>query len=205
MTIDPFGACRIPEGAMGEIAGWIAPIATMIAAVMTAANLGSRITGWGFVVFSIGSLGWIAVAISSGQNNLLLTNGFLSIVNLVGIWRWLGRRATYDAGARHAVEASTEGNAPSLFQRGGVEGKAVTDSRGEVLGHVVDAMAECRSGRISYVVIREGSEVAIQDRLHAVPWSSLVVDEDAMQLPSGNLADLPMLEADQWPARRPRA
>jgi hypothetical protein len=40
---------------MNDIAAWIAPAATVIAAVMTAANLGARITDWGFVVFTVGS------------------------------------------------------------------------------------------------------------------------------------------------------
>jgi hypothetical protein len=30
------------------MAGWVAPAATMIAAMMTAANLGARVIGWGF-------------------------------------------------------------------------------------------------------------------------------------------------------------
>ena len=47
--------------AMETIATWVAPIATTIAALMTASNLGSRITGWGFVVFTLGSLGWITL------------------------------------------------------------------------------------------------------------------------------------------------
>jgi hypothetical protein len=75
---------------LADAAGWIAPIATMIAAIMTAANLGARITGWGFVVFAIGSIAWTAVGLSSGQTNLVATNAFLTLVNLVGIWRWLG-------------------------------------------------------------------------------------------------------------------
>ena len=41
---------------MESIATWVAPIATTIAALMTASNLGSRITGYGFIVFTIGSL-----------------------------------------------------------------------------------------------------------------------------------------------------
>lgn len=205
MNSDPLGSGKMLETFMGEIAGWVAPIATMIAAVMTAANLGSRITGWGFVVFSIGSVAWVAVALSSDQGNLLLSNCFLTLVNLIGIWRWLGRRATYDAGARRAAEESAEDDAPSLFQLGGMEGRAVADPNGAVLGHVVDAMAECASGRISYIVVREGSELAVKDRLHAIPWSRLIVDEDNIQLPSGNLADLPTFKPDQWPDRRPEA
>src|SRR6202007_1871385 len=87
---------------MIETAGWLAPAATMIAAMMTAANLGARVTGWGFVVFTVGSIGWCAIALSTGQQNLLWTNGFLTLVNGVGIWRWLGRKARYEAGGKSA-------------------------------------------------------------------------------------------------------
>ena len=41
---------------MESIATWVAPIATTIAALMTASNLGSRITGYGFISFTIGSI-----------------------------------------------------------------------------------------------------------------------------------------------------
>ena len=41
---------------MISLVGWLATIATMIAAMMTASNLGARVTGWGFVVFSISSV-----------------------------------------------------------------------------------------------------------------------------------------------------
>jgi sporulation protein YlmC with PRC-barrel domain len=189
---------------MGDVAGWIAPIATMVAAVMTALNLGSRITGWGFVVFAIGSVAWIAVAISTGQNNLLLTNGFLTFVNIVGIWRWLGRRATYDEGARRAEQASARDVAPNLFQLGGMEGRAVTDVQGRVIGHVVDVMAENESGKIAYAVVREGSEIAVHDRLHAVAWRQLSIDGECVMFNgTEDLSALPLLQPDQWPSRLP--
>ena len=86
-------------------AQWIAPGATMIAAMMTAANLGARVTGWGFAIFSVGAIAWVIVALASGQHNLLLSNAFLLIVDLVGVWRWLGRRARYDKGAERAESA----------------------------------------------------------------------------------------------------
>ncbi|WP_366499360.1 hypothetical protein [Sphingopyxis sp.] len=59
--------------------------------MMTASNLGARITGWGFAVFTIGSICWSLVGFWSGQTHLVATNVFLTLVNLVGIWRWLGR------------------------------------------------------------------------------------------------------------------
>ena len=98
-----------------EAAAWIAPIATMIASMMTAANFGSRITGWGFVVFVIGSIAWSAVGLASGQTNLVATNVFLTLVNLIGVWRWLARQARYDDGGQKGARHSGRASVPSLF------------------------------------------------------------------------------------------
>jgi hypothetical protein len=100
---------------MVEVAGWIAPVATMIAAMMTAANLGSRVTGWGFVVFLMGAVAWSIVAIATNQSNLLWSNVFLGLVDVIGIWRWLGRRAALDDGAAKAIAASDRKGVPTLF------------------------------------------------------------------------------------------
>ncbi len=91
---------------MEYIANWVAPIATTIAAVMVAANLGARLTGFGFVAFSIGSVAWIIIGLATGQNNLVWQNGGLLAVNALGIWRWLGLRARYDKGAAAAARAT---------------------------------------------------------------------------------------------------
>lgn len=131
------------------MAGWIAPAATMIAAMMTAANLGARVTGWGFVVFSVGSVAWTTVGLTSGQTNLVLSNAFLTVVNLVGIWRWLGRQATYDKGSSAAADASARHPVPSLYPAGGVIGAKLTGPGGEAVGTVVDAMLGCGDNAIA--------------------------------------------------------
>ena len=56
---------------METILTWIAPVATIIAALMTASNLGAKITGAGFIVFTIGSLSWLALGMI-GNNPALL-------------------------------------------------------------------------------------------------------------------------------------
>ena len=188
---------------MSEIAGWVAPAATMIAAMMTAANLGARITGWGFVVFAVGSVAWIIVAVTSHQSNLLLTNGFLTLVNIVGIWRWLGRRAKYDEGAHVAEEASADAPSSTLFQLGGMEGKPVIDERGETAGHVVDVMAECQTGRISYFVVREGSELSLSETLRVLSWHDVRVTENELRLNLGDLRDATEIKPDAWPVKVP--
>src|SRR4051812_35651207 len=105
------------------LAGWIAPAATMIAAMMTAANLGARVTGWGFVVFTVGAIAWIVTALATGQQNLLVANAFLLVVDVIGIWRWLGRQARYADGADAAAKDSIRDESPTLFALGSLEGR----------------------------------------------------------------------------------
>ncbi len=97
---------------METAANWIAPIATTLAAIMVAANLGSRFTGWGFVVFCVGSVAWIVIGLLTDQPSLLWQNVFLFAVNVVGIWRWLGLRARYEKGAEKAT-----GDTARIFRR----------------------------------------------------------------------------------------
>ena len=84
-------APRIGAG-MNEIISWTATVATIVAASMTASNLGSRVTGYGFAVFLVGSLCWLATGLLTGQPALAWTIVVLTILNIFGIWRWLGRQ-----------------------------------------------------------------------------------------------------------------
>ena len=96
------------EIVLDNAAGLVAPVATTIAAVMVAANLGSRLTGFGFIVFSIGAVALAIVGWSTGQMNLVWQNAVLLVVNLIGVWRWLGLRARYEKGAAAATQASAQ-------------------------------------------------------------------------------------------------
>ncbi|HWI87546.1 MAG TPA: PRC-barrel domain-containing protein [Sphingomonas sp.] len=187
---------------MFEIAGWIAPIATMVAAVMTASNLGARVTGWGFAVFAIGAVNWIIVATGSGQQNLMLSNVFLLLVDIVGMWRWLGRRARYDEGASVAAARSANAPAPTLFALSRIEGMPVRDTAGNVIATAVEAMASRDNGAITYLVVREGGVGGVGERLHALGWNEISVEDDAMicRLDKGVLTGRRTLPAGEWPA-----
>ena len=184
-----------------SLAGWIAPAATMIAAMMTAANLGARLTGWGFVVFAVGAVAWIITAIAGGQQNLLIANSFLLVVDAVGVWRWLGRQARYVDGAQAAEADSVVEASPDLFAVVGLEGRPVLSHDGSQIGTVVDAMATCADGRIGYVIVREGGLVGVGERLHAIDWREVSLDEKGLrtQLDHQSLAALPVVQADHWP------
>jgi hypothetical protein len=187
---------------MEEIAGWIAPAATMIAAMMTAANLGARVTGWGFIVFTVGSIAWSLVAIGTGQQNLLWTNAFLTLVNAVGIWRWLGRQARYDDGGTAATERSAAiANIPTLFAVGAMAGTKLIGRDGEAIGTVVEGMMRCADSSLSYIVVSEGGLGGVGERLHALqPQEVRFADGEARcELSAEALAARPVL-GEAWPA-----
>jgi len=190
---------------MEQAAGWIAPAATMIAAMMTAANLGARVTGWGFVIFTVGSAAWSTVAVTTGQPNLLLTNGFLTLVNFVGIWRWLGRQARYQDGGQAATARSAAACVPTLYAAGSLAGARLIGSEGVAIGIVVEAMLRCSDTGIAYIVVSEGGVGGVGERLHALRPEELHLSEKgvACRLSAGELERRPLIEADAWPAALP--
>jgi hypothetical protein len=199
------GVANSKDKTLNEIAGWVAPAATMLAAMMTAANLGARITGWGFVVFTVGSVCWATVGAATGQTNLLATNLFLTLVNFVGIWRWLGRQRAYEDGGKSARAASRRSAVPSLFTATGIAGMKVADAQGATVGKAVEALIECDSGAIGYVVVATGTIGGLDEKLRAVPRAALGFAGDRLDLRISLEAfeALVPLEAGDWPAAAP--
>lgn len=187
---------------MEDAAGWIAPAATMIAAMMTAANLGARVTGWGFAVFTIGSIAWSIVGVTSGQTNLLATNGFLTLVNLIGVWRWLGRQRAYEDGGKSAAEASRRSAYPTLFTATGIAGMSVTAADDEPIGKAVEALVTCEDGTVSYVVVSSNGIGGIGEVLRAVARADIVFACNGLKLRRSQdwFESLPHLPDGDWPA-----
>jgi len=195
------------ETILEDLAGWIAPIATMVAAMMTAANLGARVTGWGFVVFTIGSIAWSLVGFTSGQTNLVATNVFLTLVNGVGIWRWLGRQRAYEDGGASAKEASRRSASPTLFTATGLGGMPVFESGGDEVGRSVEALIACGSGEVAYVVVASGGLGGIDETLRAVARADFSFGSDriALAITAEAFARLAPLAAGDWPGEIARA
>ena len=68
---------------------WIAAIGTMIAAAMIAADLGRRVTGWGFVLFCAVAVTWIVSGLTGGAMPIAAMNAILLLINLWGVWQFL--------------------------------------------------------------------------------------------------------------------
>ncbi|WP_294391799.1 PRC-barrel domain-containing protein [uncultured Sphingomonas sp.] len=168
---------------------------------MTAANLGPRVTGWGFVVFTIGAIAWVIVGIATNQQNLLISNAFLLLVDVVGVWRWLGRRARYDSGAEAARQESVSAPTADLFALSKLEGMPVRDGADRTIANVVEAMATCDRGSVSYLVVCEGGIGGVGERLHALRWSEVTVCDGYVRtrIDAAELATRTALEPGNWP------
>jgi hypothetical protein len=68
---------------------WIAAIGTMLAAALIAADLGRKVTGWGFVLFCAVSATWIVAGMTSDAVPIAAMNGILLLINAWGVWRFL--------------------------------------------------------------------------------------------------------------------
>jgi hypothetical protein len=72
-----------------ELLRWLGAFFTIVPGLFIAARLPDLFVGWAFVGLSVGSLIWIAVALLSGDTALLAQNIAITMINSVGIYRWL--------------------------------------------------------------------------------------------------------------------
>jgi hypothetical protein len=68
---------------------WIAALGTMFAAGLIAADLGRKVTGWGFVLFCAVSVTWIVSGLTSRAPPIAAMNGLLLLINAWGVWQFL--------------------------------------------------------------------------------------------------------------------
>ena len=191
---------------MGNLASWVAPIATVTtiaAACMTASNLGSRITGYGFVVFTLGSIAWFTLGMLTDQPALVWTNVVMTVLNLFGVWRWLARQATVEDGASTAAETSETMPGETLFAASLLTRAKLIGPRGEEYGAAVDAMLGCASGTPAYIVVAEGGVAGVGETLRRIDWDVAKVADERLvtTLTSAEFKRLEILERDAWPGR----
>ena len=193
---------------MSDLASWIASGATTLAAVMTAANLGTRITGWGFVMFALASLVWAWVGITGDQIGLAVTNGVLLLINLFGAWRWLGRQARHEHGSAVATHRSRKHRAvPTLFSGAALSDARVIGPDGETVGTIVDTMFSSDDHRLNYVVIGHGGLAGVGETLRAVASKHFRFVDDTARctLTAAEVAAIEPIDKSAWPAKAPDA
>ncbi len=91
---------------------WVAAIGTIIAAAMVAADLGRRVTGFGFLLFCVVASLWVYSGLSSPDGMpIAIQNGLLLLVNLYGVWQFLlsrTKKAEIDKADELAEEAKQD-------------------------------------------------------------------------------------------------
>lgn len=82
-------------------------------------------------------------------------------------------------------------------------GDDVRNLEGEHLGELKELMIDVRTGRVAYAVLSFGGILGIGDKLFAIPWEALSVDnEDHAFVLDANkemLEDAPGFDKDDWP------
>ncbi|MGD0359680.1 MAG: PRC-barrel domain-containing protein [Bryobacteraceae bacterium] len=82
-------------------------------------------------------------------------------------------------------------------------GDAVKNSAGEDLGKLDEIMIDIPSGRVAYAVLSFGGILRMGNKLFAVPWNALKVDEDEkcfiLDVDKRTLENAPGFDKNQWP------
>lgn len=80
---------------------------------------------------------------------------------------------------------------------------SVVNSKGENLGKVEDIMIHLDSGRVAYAVLSFGGILGIGDKLFAIPWDMLTLDEDEkhfiLEVDKEKLESAPGFDKENWP------
>jgi len=84
-----------------------------------------------------------------------------------------------------------------------LDGDKVRNASGDDLGSVDDIMIDIPSGRVAYVVLSFGGILGMGNKLFAVPWDALRVDEDEkcfiLNVDKRVLESAPGFDKDNWP------
>jgi sporulation protein YlmC with PRC-barrel domain len=79
----------------------------------------------------------------------------------------------------------------------------VRNRYGDDLGSIKDVMIDLPNGRVAYAVLSFGGFLGIGNKLFAVPWEMLTVDEDrqclVLDIDKKTLENAPGFDKDNWP------
>ncbi len=84
-----------------------------------------------------------------------------------------------------------------------VTGDSVRNSAHDDLGKIKEIMIDVPTGRVAYAVLSFGGVLNMGNKLFAVPWSTLTLDEDEkcfiLDVDKARLENAPGFDKDNWP------
>ncbi len=82
-------------------------------------------------------------------------------------------------------------------------GDNVVNANGEDLGKIEEIMIHIDSGKVAYAVLSFGGFLGMGDKLFAIPWETLTLDEDEkefiLNVEKEKLENAPGFDKDNWP------
>jgi len=106
-----------------------------------------------------------------------------------------------------AVYAPTTTESGKAYRRvmsaSSLSGDRVVNSKGEDIGKIDEIMIDTPTGRVAYAVLSFGGFLGMGDKLFAIPWSMLSLDEDnkvfRLDIDKERLKRAPGFDKDHWP------
>jgi sporulation protein YlmC with PRC-barrel domain len=84
-----------------------------------------------------------------------------------------------------------------------LDGDSVQNPAGEDIGKIDEIMIDIPSGKVAYAVLSFGGVLGIGNKLFAVPWNALQLDEDEkrfiLNVDKRTLETAPGFDKDNWP------
>jgi len=90
-----------------------------------------------------------------------------------------------------------------VMAAGTLAGDRVRNSAGEDLGKIEEIMIDVPTGRVAYAVLSFGGFLGMGDKLFALPWDALQLNEDEhefiLNVDKATLENAPGFDKDDWP------
>jgi sporulation protein YlmC with PRC-barrel domain len=100
-------------------------------------------------------------------------------------------------------QTDPENNYRRVMAASTLNGDSVRNAAGEDLGKVDEIMIDIPSGRVAYAVLSFGGVLGMGNKLFAVPWNALRVDEDekcfVLNVDKATLDSAPGFDKSNWP------
>lgn len=84
-----------------------------------------------------------------------------------------------------------------------LSGDRVKSPTNEDLGKIKELMIDIPTGKVAYAVLSFGGVLGVGDKLFAVPWNALTLDEDekefVLSAEKATLESAPGFDKDSWP------
>ncbi|HWM88957.1 MAG TPA: PRC-barrel domain-containing protein [Kofleriaceae bacterium] len=84
-----------------------------------------------------------------------------------------------------------------------LSGDKVVNTRNENLGKIEDIMLDVANGRIAYAVLSFGGFLGMGDKLFAIPWTAMKLDEEqkvfVLDVDKEMLDSAPGFDKNNWP------